>query len=64
MIPKPQYTKSLLFYPGDTLCIVCDLRLMLSSVNLDDYTLFQAYEVDNIASKGVLSSEFAPSKLT
>jgi hypothetical protein len=63
MIPKPQYTKSLLFYQGDTLCIVYDLRLMLSSVNLNDYTLFQAYEIDNIASKRVLSAEFTSSKL-
>jgi hypothetical protein len=63
MIPKPQYTKSLLFYPGYTLCIVYDLRLMLSSVNLNDYTLFQAYEIDNIASKRVLSAEFTSSKL-
>ena len=64
MIPKTQYTKSLLCYPGGTLCILYDLRLMLSSVNLNDYTLFQAHKIDNIISKGVLSAESMPTKLT
>ena len=54
----------MLFYPCGSLLIIYDLRIMLSSINLNDDTLFQAHKVDNILSKGVLPAEFVSSKLT
>jgi len=64
MIPEAQYAKSLLFYPCGSLLVVYGLSLMLPSVNLNDNAFFQAYEVDNIASEGLLSPEFVSTKLT